>query len=111
MSHSTAGKLKFVDPAEFTPHFAWKKATRRRSGEEVFCQSVSLESVASKCATPIYVYSNAAITDAYREFQEGLSGVPHTLCFAVKSNGNLAILQQLAKLGSGFDIVSGGELR
>jgi len=114
MSHSTAGrprKLKFVDPAEFTPHFAWKRVPSAQSEEEVFCEKVSLESVASKFATPTYLYSSAAITDAYREFQEGLSGVRHTLCFAVKSNGNLAILQQLAKLGSGFDIVSGGELR
>ena len=114
MSHSTAGrprKLKFVDPAEFTPHFAWKRGPSAQSEEEVFCEKVSLESVASKFATPTYLYSSAAITDAYREFQEGLSGVRHTLCFAVKSNGNLAILQQLAKLGSGFDIVSGGELR
>ena len=114
MSHSTAGrprKLKFVDPAEFTPHFTWKKASSAQRGEEVFCEGVSLEEAARKFATPTYLYSCAAIADAYREFQEGLSGVRQTVCFAVKSNGNLAILQQLAKLGSGFDIVSGGELR
>src|SRR5437660_11725182 len=114
MSHSTSGpsrKLKFVDPAAFTPHFDWKRVSPAQSAEEVFCEEVSLESVASKFATPTYLYSSAAITDAYREFQEGLSGVRHTLCFAVKSNGNLEILQQLAKLSSGFDIVSGGELR
>src|SRR5256884_5445405 len=68
-------------------------------------------SVADKFATPTYLYSSAAIDDAYREFQEGLRGIHHTICFAVKSNGNLSILQRLAKLGSGFDIVSGGELR
>src|SRR6266852_109371 len=107
MSHSTAGrprKLKFVDPAEFTPHFAWRKVSPSRFGEEVFCEGISLESIANKFATPTYLYSSAAIADAYREFQEGLIGVRHALCFAVKSNGNLSILQQLANLGSGFDI-------
>jgi diaminopimelate decarboxylase len=112
MSHSTGAssrKLNYVDPAEFTPHFEWKKASPGR--EEVFCEGVSLESIANKYATPTYLYSSGAITGAYREFQQGLGGIRHTICFAVKSNGNLAILQRLAKLGSGFDIVSGGELR
>jgi diaminopimelate decarboxylase len=114
MSHLTSGlrrKLQFVDPVAFTPHFAWKRASSTSSREEVFCEQVSLEAVARKLATPAYVYSSAAIRDAYREFQEGLGGVGHTICFAVKSNGNLSILGRLAKLGSGFDIVSGGELR
>src|SRR5207247_8472840 len=57
-----------------------------------------------------YVYSRAAIDDAYKELHSGLGDLSHTLCFAVKSNGNLSILNHLAKLGSGFDIVSGGEL-
>src|SRR6202008_672657 len=51
-----------------------------------------------------------AIESAYRELDEGLGGLPHTLCFAVKSNSNLTILKTLAKLGSGFDVVSGNEL-
>jgi diaminopimelate decarboxylase len=112
MSHSTGAasrKLHYVDPAEFTPHLEWKNASPGR--EEVFCEDVSLESIANKFATPTYLYSSAAIADAYREFHQGLSGIRNTICFAVKSNGNLAILQQLARLGSGFDIVSGGELR
>src|SRR5206468_4098346 len=114
MSHSTTGslrKLQFVDPVAFTPHFSWKKASLAQSQEQVFCERVSLPAVADKFATPTYLYSSAAIDDAYREFQEGLRGIHHTICFAVKSNGNLSILQRLAKLGSGFDIVSGGELR
>src|SRR6266576_2152069 len=114
MSHSTTGslrKLQFVDPVAFTPHFSWKKASPAQSQEQVFCERVSLPAVADKFATPTYLYSSAAIDDAYREFQEGLRGIHHTICFAVKSNGNLSILQRLAKLGSGFDIVSGGELR
>jgi diaminopimelate decarboxylase len=108
---SSSGKLKYVDPATFTPYFEWKKkAARRASGEEVVCEGVPLESVAREFDTPTYVYSRAAIDDAYQELHDGLGTLPHTLCFAVKSNGNLSILKHLAKLGSGFDIVSGGEL-
>jgi diaminopimelate decarboxylase len=107
----TSRKIKYVDPAAFTPHFAWKKsAARRASGEEVVCEKVSLDSVARKFGTPTYVYSRAAIDDAYQELHKGLGALPHTLCFAVKSNGNLSILKHLAEMGSGFDIVSGGEL-
>jgi diaminopimelate decarboxylase len=101
--------LRFVDPAEFTPHFAWRKSPRS-NGREVFCEDVSLRAIADSYATPVYVYSSAAITSAYRELDRGLGSLPHTLCFAVKSNGNLSILKHLAKLESGFDIVSGGEL-
>jgi diaminopimelate decarboxylase len=104
--------LKYVDPVEFTPHFAWKKTSSDAArSEEVFCENVPLGAVAEKYGTPTYLYSSSAIEEAYREFGRGLRAVPHTLCFAVKSNGNLSILKQLAKLGSGFDIVSGGELR
>src|SRR5260370_11247526 len=114
MSHSNDGsarKLKYVDPASFTPHVAWKKSETRGSFvEEVFCERVALRSIAEKVGTPTYLYSAAAIEDAYHELDRGLGKVPHTLCFAVKSNGNLSILNHLAKLGSGFDIVSGGEL-
>src|SRR2546421_8015063 len=110
-SNSSSHKLKYTDPIPFTPPFAWEKsAVRSASGEEVVCERVPLESVARKFGTPTYVYSRAAIRDAYEEFHSGLGALPHTLCFAVKSNGNLSILNHLAKLGSGFDIVSGGEL-
>jgi diaminopimelate decarboxylase len=113
MSAQAAGprkKLKFVDPAEFTPQFAWKKSSRKKNVEHVFCEGVDLVAVAESFDTPTYLYSRAAISDAYREFDRGLGKIPHTICFAVKSNGNLSILQHLAKMGSGFDIVSGGEL-
>jgi diaminopimelate decarboxylase len=103
--------LKAVDPTIFTPHFRWKpKSGQVADGEEIFCEGVSLADAAEKFETPAYVYSGAAITDAFRELDRGLAGVPHTLCFAMKANGNLSILKHLAKLGSGFDIVSGGEL-
>jgi diaminopimelate decarboxylase len=98
-------KVSFVDPATFTPHFSWKK-----SAAQVHCEGISLSDIAENVGTPAYVYSQAAVGDAYNELAEGLGSLPHTLCFAVKSNGNLAILKYLAGLGSGFDIVSGGEL-
>src|SRR5882762_9505954 len=108
---STSRKTKYVDPATFTPHFAWvKSGARNTSVEEVVCEKAPLESVAQEFGTPTYVYSRAAIDDAYMELQKGLGALPHTVCFAVKSNGNLSILKHLAEMGSGFDIVSGGEL-
>ncbi len=107
---SPARKLKYIDPVSFTPHFEWEKSGARSAGEEVVCERVPLDSIASKFGTPTYVYSRAAIDGAYQELHKGLGAMPHTLCFAVKSNGNLSILKHLAKMGSGFDIVSGGEL-
>jgi diaminopimelate decarboxylase len=108
---ASSRRLNYVDPATFTPHFVWKKSGPRSApGEEVVCEKVPLGSIAEKSGTPTYVYSRAAIDDAYQELHKGLGALPHTLCFAVKSNGNLSILNHLAKRGSGFDIVSGGEL-
>lgn len=103
-------KLAYVDPADFTPHFAWRKSARDPELEHVFCEKVDLLTAAAAFGTPTYVYSRAAIADAYHELDHGLAGVPHTICFAVKSNGNLSLLHDLAKRGSGFDIVSVGEL-
>jgi diaminopimelate decarboxylase len=99
--------LPYVDPAKFTPHFAWKNT---RHGREVCCEGVALEAIAERFGTPAYVYSQCAIEDAFDELASGLRGLQHLLCFAVKANGNLSILKLLAKRGSGFDIVSGGEL-
>jgi diaminopimelate decarboxylase len=102
----------FLDPATNTPHFSWKTIRgKAKYSEEVFCERVPLARVADEAGTPTYVYSRAAIEDAYREIDRGLGALPHTICFAVKSNGNLSILKQLAKMGSGFDVVSGGELQ
>jgi len=100
--------LPFVDPATHTPHFSWKKAGK--SGREVFCEGVPLSEIARRFETPTYVYSRHAIADAFHEIDRGLECVPHLVCFAVKANGNLSILKLLAGFGSGFDIVSGGEL-
>jgi diaminopimelate decarboxylase len=101
-------RLPYVDPATHTPQFSWKKTGK--SAREVFCEGVALSEIARRFETPTYVYSKRAITDAFHEIASGLHRVPHLLCFAVKANGNLSLLKLLADLGSGFDIVSGGEL-
>lgn len=104
-------KVSFVDPAKFTAHFSWKRSNGAASrGTELCCEGVSVWRVTSEFGTPAYLYSRAAITEAFRELHHGLGAMPHTLCFAMKANGNLSILKLLADLGSGFDIVSGGEL-
>jgi diaminopimelate decarboxylase len=74
-------------------------------------EQVSLADIAQRFGTPCYVYSRAALTDAYRQFAEALQGRERLICYAVKANPNLAILNIFAKLGAGFDIVSGGELQ
>jgi diaminopimelate decarboxylase len=81
-----------------------------RAGGELRLEGVPLAAIASRFGTPCYVYSRAAIEDAFRQFDEGLAGVEHLVCYAVKANSNLAVLDLLARLGAGFDIVSGGEL-
>lgn len=100
--------LPYVDPANHTPHFSWKKIGK--SGREVFCEGVPLSEIARHQESPTYVYSRRAISDAFHEIDHGLRRIPHLLCFAVKANGNLSLLKLLADLSSGFDIVSGGEL-
>jgi diaminopimelate decarboxylase len=71
---------------------------------------VPLAQIAERFGTPCYVYSRALIEAAFRDFDESLAGVDHLVCYAMKANSNLAVLDILARLGAGFDIVSGGEL-
>ena len=73
-------------------------------------ENVALKQIAAEFNTPCYVYSKAALTQAFNSFKAGLVGTNHLVCFAVKANPNIAILNVFAKLGAGFDIVSGGEL-
>jgi diaminopimelate decarboxylase len=77
---------------------------------ELYVESVPLKQIADEFGTPCYVYSRSALTKAYLEFDSAFSGRNHLICYAVKANSNIAILNLLARLGSGFDIVSGGEL-
>lgn len=78
---------------------------------ELHTESLSLRRLATRFGTPLYVYSAATIRQRYRTFDEAFRAVPHTICYSVKANSNLSILRMLADLGSGFDIVSGGELQ
>jgi len=80
-----------------------------RNGE-LYCEGVSLEKLASQHGTPLYVYSAKTIRDHYRRLDQALAGLDHRVCFAMKANSNLAVLDLLAREGAGFDIVSGGEL-
>ncbi|ROR34406.1 diaminopimelate decarboxylase [Inmirania thermothiophila] len=73
-------------------------------------EDVPLEAIAEACGTPCFVYARATLERHYRAFDEALAGLDHLVCYAVKANGNLAVLDVLARLGAGFDIVSGGEL-
>src|SRR5262249_4586235 len=101
------GKLRYVDPAAFTPQFSWK---RTGQGAAIFAEQVPLARAAEWAGTPTYLYSRAAIENAYREFDRGLADLPHSICYAVKANGSLELLRLLARMGSGFDAVSGGEI-
>ena len=84
-------------------------AFQRRDGE-LFAEGVALSAVAQRFGTPTYVYSRAHIEAQYNAYADALQGTSSLVCFAVKANSNLAVLNVLARLGAGFDIVSGGEL-
>ena len=77
---------------------------------ELRAEDVPLEAIAQRFGTPCYVYSRATLTQAYQSFDAAFAGIPHLVCYAMKANPSLAILDLFAQLGSGFDIVSGGEL-
>jgi diaminopimelate decarboxylase len=78
---------------------------------ELWCEGVSLAEAAERFGTPLFVYSRAAIEDAFQAYEAAFAGVPHRICYAVKANGNRHILSLLAGLGAGADIVSGGEMQ
>lgn len=76
----------------------------------LFIEGAALETIATQYGTPCYVYSKAAISDNFLAYQTALAEKDHLICYAVKANSNIAVLQTLAELGAGFDIVSSGEL-
>lgn len=83
----------------------------RRSAKSVLhCGDISLETLAERYGTPLYVYSATAIRDRLTNFDQAFGNIPHTVCYSVKANSNLNILRLLARAGCGFDVVSGGEL-
>lgn len=81
-----------------------------RRGADLCIEGVTLESLARRHGTPLYVYSRAAMLDALAPYQRALAGRDHLVCYAMKANSSLAVLQTFAQAGCGFDIVSGGEL-
>ena len=82
---------------------------QERNGE-LYAEGVPLRAVAECVGTPCYVYSLATLRRHFRVFDEAFESIPHLVCFSVKANSNLAVLRAFAREGSGFDIVSGGEL-
>src|SRR5258706_9902120 len=78
---------------------------------KLFCEGVAIETLAKKFGTPLYVYSQRTLTDHFQKLDRALAPLDHLVCFAMKSNSNLAVLRTLADLGGGFDIVSPGELQ
>ncbi len=79
--------------------------------ESLCCEQVPVEQIAQQFGTPLYVYSKATLTRHFNAFKDALASRKHHICYAVKANSNLSVLHTLASLGSGFDIVSGGELK
>lgn len=77
----------------------------------LMAEDIPLQDLAARHGTPLYVYSRSALENHWRAFDQAFAGTPHLVCYAVKANSNLAVLNLLARLGSGFDIVSGGELQ
>ncbi len=84
-------------------HFSYQRG-------QLHAESVPLAEIARSVGTPAYVYSRATLSRHYQAFDQALQDIPHLICYAVKANSNLAVLNVLARLGAGFDIVSGGEL-
>ena len=82
----------------------------RYVGTKLFCEDVAVEALAEKFGTPLYIYSQHTLTDHFRKLDASLASLDHLICFAMKANSNLSVMRVLANLGSGFDVVSAGEL-
>jgi diaminopimelate decarboxylase len=84
-------------------HFHYQK-------KSLYCEGAALETLARRYGTPLFVYSQRTLSDHYEKLDRALGGLDHLICYAVKSNSNQSVLRLVARLGGGFDIVSGGEL-
>jgi len=80
-------------------------------GRKLYCERVSIDSLVKKYGTPLYVYSQHTLSDHFTKLDQALSPLKHLICYAMKANSNMAVMRALANLGSGFDVVSEGELR
>lgn len=81
------------------------------AGSQLNCENVSVESLAKKFGTPLYIYSQHTLTDHFSKLDQALAPLDHLVCYAMKANSNAAVMRTLANLGGGFDVVSEGELR
>ncbi len=99
-----------VDPTDYTPCFAYRPSRAGARLRALWCENVAVASIADAAGTPAYVYSGGAIQAGYRRLDRAFGALPRAICYAVKANSNLGVLRLLARLGSSFDIVSGGEL-
>ncbi len=97
-------------PPGFVFHERRKGILRRLADSVLYCEDLPLPKLAERYGTPLYVYSATAIRERLAAFESAFRDVPHTICYSVKANSNLSILRLLARQGSGFDVVSGGEL-
>jgi diaminopimelate decarboxylase len=100
-------------PAERLPGFTYRGRTRvaARPELELHADAIPLGRLAKRYGTPLYVYSASTIRQRYEQFDQAFRGCDHTICYSIKANSNLSVLKMLARLGAGFDIVSGGELQ
>src|SRR6267143_449796 len=83
----------------------------RYVGNKLYCERVSIESLVKRYGTPLYVYSQHTLEDHFQKLDSALAPLDHMICYAMKANSNAAVMPKLANLGSGFDVVSEGELR
>ncbi len=81
------------------------------NGNELMCEGLSLREIGERYGTPLYIYTGRGFLERYREIDEALEGVPHLICYSIKSNSNVNILRTMAEMGSGMDVVSGGEIQ
>ncbi len=99
-----------INPEQLIATLPALEYIEENSAKVLAMDGMSLPQIAKDFGTPCYVYSNDAILAKYREYDQGFANIEHQICFAVKANSNLAVLNELAKIGAGFDIVTGGEL-
>ena len=101
---------KSIHPEGRPPAFPYVAESRSKSARTLHCEQIPLSKLAKDYGTPLYVYSGSTIRNRFQAFDAAFAGAPHLICYSVKANSNLSILRMLGKLGSGYDIVSGGEL-
>ena len=83
----------------------------RYAGKDLHCEDVAIGALVKRFGTPLYVYSQATLTDHFQKLDRAFEPLAHLVCFAMKSNSNLSVIRTLANLGSGFDTVSAGEIQ